>query len=790
VISEGELLINSGERRVRVRKPPLRTSPRRSMPDRTAPGTGPSIADGLAGSEIRLMDPGTGLDFGPVVEQYVSLAFCIPPNAELLDYWNRVEDRLFKLRNCMDITGARRRPPLFEPPIDPRMLVRLKAAGLTLDDVLDTTSTLPPYRFTFLLDRARSYATTVQAFGSALLAAIEKKDGLELERLRLTHQQNLATLATSSQRWEVRVAEESLEAVRRQRETIQHRHDHFANLLAGRKNLWEVMQGASVHGASVLRLLAAHLTGTAGALHLIPQVGAPTAMKYGGVELGNSTQAWAAMFRDSAGVLDLVASSTGLEATFARREEGWAHEVDAAELDLRALDKQILAAEFRVEIAKRALQTHEKSIEHTEEVFRLYQDRFTNLGLYSWQVTNLQRLYRGAWQSAWTFARYCEQAYRYERGADGPPLGTGHWDGARAGLLAGESLVLALQELERRFLESNHRGHDVEQRFSLLQLDPGKLLELRATGKCEISVPEFWFDLHYPGHYRRRIKGVRLSIPCVAGPYTNVGAVLTLLSSSVRETATAPALTPDPAGRTQSVATSGAVNDAGVFEFSFRDERYMPFEGAGAAGSSWRLQLPDAFRAFDYDTISDVVLSIAYTAEYDESLRARVEESTELTTARLVSMLETDGIQVLVSLRHSFSEAFTRLLRAPADTDCSFELTEREVPHFLRGRNLGGRNLVVEDAKVKLRLAADLTAEGFELTFDGGVHPLGWTTADDEPPTADVTLGHLHGTHFFTLGGTGSLGPGPGGARVDGSKLLDVLLELHLKLSPLPQPPP
>ena len=57
--------------------------------------------------------------------------FCIPPNKELLGYWDRVDDRLFKIRNCMDISGARRRLELFAPELDPRLLVRMTAAGLT-----------------------------------------------------------------------------------------------------------------------------------------------------------------------------------------------------------------------------------------------------------------------------------------------------------------------------------------------------------------------------------------------------------------------------------------------------------------------------------------------------------------------------------------------------------------------------------------------------------------------------------------------------------------------------------
>ena len=68
-------------------------------------------------------------------------------------------------------------------------------------------------------------------------------------------------------------------------------------------------------------------------------------------------------------------------------------------------------------------------------------------------------------------------------------------------------------------------------------------------------------------------------------------------------------------------------NDSGVFELSFRDERYLPFEGAGAI-SEWSLELfndlpsndPDfgkPLRQFDYSTISDAILHLKYTARED-----------------------------------------------------------------------------------------------------------------------------------------------------------------------------
>ena len=50
-----------------------------------------------------------------------------------------------------------------------------------------------------------------------------------------------------------------------------------------------------------------------------------------------------------------------------------------------------------------------------------------------------------------------------------------------------------------------------------------------------------------------------------------------------------------------------------MFETNLRDERFLPFEGAGAI-STWSLGLPSEFRPFDYMTISDVILHVRYTA--------------------------------------------------------------------------------------------------------------------------------------------------------------------------------
>lgn len=59
-------------------------------------------------------------------------------------------------------------------------------------------------------------------------------------------------------------------------------------------------------------------------------------------------------------------------------------------------------------------------------------------------------------------------------------------------------------------------------------------------------------------------------------------------------------------GTIQSVVTSSGSKDSGLFETNLRDERFLPFEGAGVK-STWKLELPVAFRQFDYNTVSDVI---------------------------------------------------------------------------------------------------------------------------------------------------------------------------------------
>ena len=714
----------------------------------------------------------------------ITPVFCVPANMDLLAYWDRVEDRLYKIRNCEDIDGNKRELALFAPPIDPMQLVRMKAAGLSLDDVLGAgNGDLPPYRFLYLVDRAKALAGSLASFGTAMLSAMERRDAEEMDRLRLTQQFNLANLTTKMRQMEIDNATQSLAAVTRQLEAAQYRSDFYAGLISGDRSSWESAESGLRHTVSGIYVVEALIDGLSAIFAALPQVGSPFAMKYGGVELNTTLRRAGNALSATAEGMTAIANSLSIEGNFARRSEGWTNQKTLADYDVKSLTSQVTAASIRLDITNKAMDLHQKGIDQIQEMLDLTDGKFTNHGLYVWLSTQLQRLYRSAYQNALALAKLTEKAYRFERGEDGSTgLSATYWDPAHLGLLAGESLLIDLQTMERRFLETNYRELEIDQAFSLSQIDPKALVMLRQTGECSFTLAEPFFDLAYPGHYKRRVKAVRLTIPCITGPYVNVSASLSLTSSWLRGTAQpGAALVAVPPTRSTTIATSTAQNDSGVFELSFRDERYMPFEGLGAI-SQWSLTLPKAFRQFDYQTINDVIVSISYTAEQDGALRDRVEVQNAALVGSIVNYFTNNPGRRLLSLRQDFSAAFTRLLRSPPNTPMQIEIGDRNLPLFVQGRNLQ-----VQRAALLLRTGAGVAPNGLTLQVDGtpvNAFPVD-ATLGNLPAGAlpGAFSGNLKSTHTFAVTAAGNLAPAsplPGDtSAIDASKLEDVLVYLE-----------
>lgn len=118
-----------------------------------------------------------------------ALYFCVPRNDKLLSYWDIVADRLFKIRNSLNIQGVFRQLALFESPIDPAMLARAAAAGLDVGAIVNgLNQPLLLVRFQLLVQKAAEIVQEVKSLGNNLLSAMEKEDGEALAILRARHE--------------------------------------------------------------------------------------------------------------------------------------------------------------------------------------------------------------------------------------------------------------------------------------------------------------------------------------------------------------------------------------------------------------------------------------------------------------------------------------------------------------------------------------------------------------------------------------------------------------------------
>jgi len=670
-----------------------------------------------------------------VISRQACTAFCVPPNDKLLGYWDRVDDRLYKIRHCMNIKGVKKQLALFQPPLDAQLIAKAKAEGLDLGDILAALQRpLPPYRFVYIIEKAKQFTQTVQSLGSALLSALEKKDIEQLNLIRTSHEKEILQLTTQLKQDAISEAKAQESALQSQLDNVQIKIDYYSDLIDKGLNAWELTQEYSRMVSTGYLALGSIADLHSSLLFLIPVIGSPFSLNYGGRELGASGKSLANNFKATATVAESVATSAGIMASFQRREDEWQQQLKLAQQEYKQVQQQLAAAGFKTKIAERDLQVHQRNIEHNKEINDFYKNKFTNLGMYRYLTNTLTRLCRDAYNIAFDMSLQAEQVYQFEIDDDSNFLSPDNWQYNRAGLLAGERLLMQLHRMEKAFTENNKRTYEINQSFSLAQINPIALLQLKQQGSCEFTLPEMLYDVAYPGGYRRLIKSVRLTIPCVVGPYTNISARLTLLDSWARKKDN---LTANPLSdakdklniaKNTSISTSSAQNDGGQFELNFRDERYLPFEGAGAV-SSWRLELPAQLRSFNYSTISDVIVQISYTAKDDPDFRKTVETNI---VNLVTNYAATTGLPKLFSMRYEFPDVFYRLLNSTSDAQTAeLEILQSHFPYMFSDKQilLAGIKVFLKNIKGKTITTSGLTVKLNEYSISS------WTDFPQNDPS-------------------------------------------------------
>lgn len=692
-----------------------------------------------------------------------TLYFCIPQNDKLLGYWDTIADRLFKIRHCMNIEGVVRELPLFEPPIDPALVVQAAARGVDLSSVLaDLSAPLPHYRFTFLLQKALEVCNDVRGLGGALLAALERRDLEALTAIRASQETAVLTMVRAMKAQQYDDAVTQREALNRARDQAVFKYMEYQRRL-GNENPQVPAIGATVaavatggnskvlteggvkmiahekaeldsqrnaaddHEGATFYEIAANLA------HYVPKFaiemapfGVGTTTEFGGDHIAPALTAKAreSQVRSARNAQD--ASRSGTLGKCVRREEQWAFEGNLAAKEIMHLDKQLASADLRVAIADQDVKVHDAQVENAQRIEEFLQTKFTGVELYGWMQGELSTSFFQAYQVAYDLAKKAERAFRFERGVTSSSfIQFGYWDSLRKGLLAGDRLGVALRQLERAWLDQNRRDYELTKHVSLVRVDPLAFIALRETGLCEVELPEALFDADYPGHYMRRLKSVSISLPCVVGPYTGVSCTVSLLRNRLRlRSAPAEPYLPEADREDdrfatdwapmQSVATSSGQQDPGIFELNLRDERYLPFEGAGAV-SRWRIELARGSNGFDVDTLSDVVLHLRYTArDGGAALRTAALEA----EAEAAADVESSPLLRLFSARHELGPAWHRFRHPAADAPeqvLVLDFSRDRFPFQLRGREIA---ITSVQAILKLRTPEAATR------YDGAPSPL------------------------------------------------------------------
>jgi len=433
----------------------------------------------------------------------------------------------------------------------------------------------------------------------------------------------------------------------------------------------------------------------AGILHVLPDfslfttflgVGPKTEIP-AGKKLGDAISAGARALLGAGSFLSAQAASAAQLASFIRREQEWEFQANLAAREIVSIDRQITAATIRLQIAQHELANHRQQIQNAQAIEQFLETKFSKQELYDWMSNKLQDAHKQAYQLAFDMARSAETAYRFELGVqDTSFIQYGYYNDTWLGITAGEQLQVALKQMDAAYTQNNTREFELTKHVSVLQLNPLALIQLKESGSCNIDLPETLFDMDYPGHFFRRIKAVSITIPCVAGPYTTVNSTLRLTNNSIRTSTATPATFATNNIPVIAIATSAGLNDSGMFELNFRDERYLPFEGAGVI-SSWTLELNGKYSTpngitdlsqFDYDTISDVLIHIKYTSR---------EDTGQFRQTVIQNLTNIKGpFTRLFSIRHEFPNAWYAFLNQPAatgDQTFSLQIDTRKLPYFV-----------------------------------------------------------------------------------------------------------
>ncbi|MFV3284569.1 hypothetical protein ACNFCI_11010, partial [Pseudomonas sp. NY15356] len=529
-------------------------------------------------------------------------------NRMLLDYWEALRIRLYNLRHNLTLDGQPLNLPLYAAPADPKALwadaVAAEAGGA---NALPTIDNVPALRFIPLMEGARTMASQLIQFGSTMQNILERQDAEALAELLNTQG---VELAASS----VEVQKQTLKELAAERVTLENslegarlRHDHYHALYEENINAQEnnaliiSTTSQSLHVASTISM------GVAAFIDGFPKI---FGMSNGNARPSEVVRAVGYGFAAKAQALDVASWRIGQEQAYCRRRQEWEIQYKAAEQEMKVIQAQLDALAVRETSANMQIAHMQTQSAHAQAQLELLRGKFTGKKMYSWLRSRLATIFYTYYDLTASRCMMAQKALQWEMGDNTRYLRTGTWNGAWAGLLCGEGLMLALGQMENAWVKWQKRELEVTRTVSLAQLFEGRFtsgktqgdnpktlnealkrliedsgvsfgvdkfplskLEMATTG--DLAVHFGLSELGLAGDFNRKVRRVRsiaVSLPALLGPYQNVRARLRTDAQGL------------PHGCEETVISHG-MQDKGLFSPDGGDShprwgaQWLPFEG-------------------------------------------------------------------------------------------------------------------------------------------------------------------------------------------------------------------
>jgi len=511
-----------------------------------------------------------------------------PPNPIWPPLLSHAQSNLVKIRNGRNIAGA------------------LRPNG-------SATVFLPSqYPYSVLVNRAKNWVGIAQQVESSFLSALEQRDAATYSALQANNDIQVAAASLTLAQLKVNDAVDGVTAAQLQQNKANVQYNYYDQLVSQGLNTYEQA-----------RLVAMETSLFASSLS-----------NFGVDDILDP-------FKSIAETASAAGELANAEATYERRNDEWQFQKSLADQDIQIAGQQIVLAQDQQGIALQEQNVAGVQLSNAAEVLNFLSNKFTNAELFDWMSGVLGQVYAYFLQQTTALAQVAEAQLAFERQT--PPSGyirSDYWqdtsdssDGTnRQGLTGAEQLLEDINQLDEYAFESDVRTLHLTQTLSVAQIAALELQQLRETGVLVVATPMSLFDQDFPGHYLRLIQSVQVSIIALVPPVRGVRGTLStsglsrvIVPSGVQFQSVTLGRAPEAFSFTSATSANGLFSQE-----TDTSGLLLPFQGMGV-DTVWQLELPKVANPFDFRTISDVQLTIQYTALNSYDYREEVIRSLDAT---------------------------------------------------------------------------------------------------------------------------------------------------------------